>query len=92
MAGEEQESVARKSGAQPGNKNQVRSKPWRDAIDRAIAQGDGKKLRDAAEKLLELAAAGDIGAIRELGDRIDGKAIQQIIGDSENPLQVVIHR
>lgn len=64
------------SGGQPGNKNASKNKVWIAALNRAVAQDDGKKLRNAAEKLLELAAAGDIAAIRELGDRLDGKAHQ----------------
>ena len=53
-------------------------KIWVAALNRAIAQDDGKRLREAAEKLLDMAAQGDIAALRELGDRIDGKAIQAI--------------
>lgn len=76
-------------GGQPGNNNANRGKPWRAAIDRAIAQGDADRLRRIAEKLLDLAAAGDIQAIKELGDRLDGKAVQAVIGDPEQPL---VHR
>lgn len=79
-------------GAPAGNNNAGKNRPWREAVDRAIAQSDGKALRDAAEKLLQLAAAGDVAAIKELGDRLDGKAIQMIAGDADNPLQVVITR
>ena len=50
------------------------------ALDRAIAQGDGKKLRDAAEQLLDQAAAGEQWAIAMLADRIDGKVPQAIEG------------
>jgi ribosomal protein L17 len=35
-----------------------------------------RKIRVIAEKLVELAMAGDMTAIRELNDRIDGKAPQ----------------
>lgn len=48
------------------------------ALDRAIAQDDGKKLRFAAEKLLELAAEGDLSAINALADRLDGKPHQSV--------------
>lgn len=53
-------------------------KIWIAALNRAIAQDDGKKLRAAAEKLLDMAADGDVQAIRELGDRLDGKATQAV--------------
>ena len=66
------------AGAPLGNDNAKRTKPWRDAIDRALAQDDGKRLRSIAETLLTKAADGDMSAIRELGDRLDGKAMQAI--------------
>lgn len=65
-------------GGQPGNQNATKTRPFWSAIDRAIAQEDGKRLREAAEKLLDAAAAGEQWAVKELGDRLDGKAIQQI--------------
>lgn len=65
-------------GGQPGNTNAVGGapKPFLDALNRAIKQTDGKKLRAAAEKLLDLAAEGEPWAIKELADRTDGKAQQ----------------
>lgn len=68
----------------------VKEKLWRKSLDRAIAQDDGVRLRAAAEKLLDLAAGGEMWACRELGDRLDGKAAQQLIhsGDSENPVVI----
>ena len=63
------------SGNPEGAKKQ---RQWHGTIDRAIAQDDGKRLRAAAEKLLDLAAAGESWAVKELGDRLDGKARQQI--------------
>lgn len=75
-------------GGQPGNDNATKSKQWRSALDRAIAQDDGKRLRAAAEKLLDLAEAGEGWAVKELGDRLDGKAAQQLIhtGDADAPV------
>ncbi len=77
-------------GGQPGNTNATKGKVWIGALNRAIAQDDGKKLREAADKLLELAAEGDVAAIRELGDRLDGKPAQSVTlaGDPENPITV----
>lgn len=63
------------------------SRPWRDALNRVIAQDeDGKKLRAAAEWLLSAAASGDIGAIRELADRLDGKPHQTLSGPEDRDL------
>lgn len=39
------------------------------------------KMEAIAKKMLELAIAGDVQAIKEFGDRLDGKAKQQIEGD-----------
>jgi hypothetical protein len=68
-------------GAPLGNQNAKKdNRRWAEAINRAIAQDDGKRLREAAEKLLTLASEGDIQALKELGDRLDGKAVQSIVG------------
>ena len=67
-----------KRGGQPGNDNATKGTPWREAITRAIAQGDREKLRRIADKLLAKAEEGDITAIKELGDRLDGKATQPV--------------
>ena len=66
-------------------------KIWIAALNRAIAQDDGVRLRQAAEKLLDLAVGGDVPALRELGDRLDGKPAQSvtIAGDAEQPLKIV---
>lgn len=69
-------------GAPLGNRNaagqQDTERPFRDALRRAIAQDDGKRLRDTAEKLLTLASEGEPWAVKELVDRTDGKAMQGV--------------
>lgn len=71
-----------------GNQNGVKAKRWSQAIDRALearSKRDGIVALDAlAEKLLKLADEGDLGALKELGDRIEGKASQQILGGGED--------
>ena len=64
-------------GAPLGNVNASKEKRWYETIDRAIKQDDGQRLRAAAEKLLDLAAAGEPWAVKEIGDRLDGKPKQQ---------------
>lgn len=64
--------------APKGNVNALRNRPFAEAINRAIAQDDGQRLRAIAEALLTKAADGDISAIREFADRVDGKVIQGI--------------
>lgn len=55
-------------------------KPWADALRRAAAVTDEatkkKRLLLVAEKVFAMAIAGDLGAVREIGDRLDGKAAQ----------------
>jgi hypothetical protein len=62
-------------------------KVWREAIQLAVngrmGPGGMKKLRAIAEKLTNMALDGDIAAIKEIGDRLDGKAIQPISGSLE---------
>ena len=52
-------------------------------LDRAITADDSKRLRQAAEALLDAAAAGDLAAIKELADRLDGKPSQQIVATDD---------
>ena len=64
-----------------------RAKLWRDAINRAIKrreEKDPQALEKLADKLIVQVEAGDIAAIREFGDRVDGKPAQAIIGGEED--------
>lgn len=61
-----------------GNQLGAKARLFDGALKRAIAQDDGQRLRDAAEKLLTLAANGEAWAIKELADRLDGKAQQNV--------------
>jgi hypothetical protein len=81
-------------GAPFGNTNASAEKPWRNALNRAIAQDDHVRLRQAAEQLLTQAASGESWAIKELGDRLDGKPHQQVAvtGADNGPLTVEIVR
>lgn len=74
-------------GAQPGNKNASKGRPWREAIDRAIKR-DRNALNNVAKALLAAAQDGDMQAIKELGDRLDGKPSQMIAGDPDAPLTI----
>lgn len=67
-----------------GNQYAVKAKRWSQAIDNALAKrsrGEGiVALDDLAEKLLVACDEGDVSALRELGDRIEGKPAQTIQG------------
>ena len=70
---------------------QVRAKPFRDALrmELAAAGEDQRELRAIAQALIAKAIAGDINAIKEFGDRLDGKVAQAIVGDDEaDPVSV----
>lgn len=61
-------------------------KPWREALmlalNRYAEKGKGKEgkkyLTVIAEKCVTLASEGDVSAMKEIADRMDGKATQQI--------------
>ncbi|PDT47320.1 hypothetical protein CO661_14150 [Sinorhizobium fredii] len=76
-----------------GNANSGRKqeKPFRDALrmELAAAGEDNKALRKIARALIEKAEAGDMQAIKELADRTDGKVPQALIGDEENPINLI---
>ena len=76
-------------GAPLGNKNATKNRPWTEAINRALVAEDGKKLRAIAEKLIERALDGDVPALKEIGDRLEGKPAQAltVAGDPDNPMQ-----
>jgi hypothetical protein len=54
-----------------------REKPFNDAL-RIALRGDPHRLRRIADKLATLAEEGELGAIREVADRLDGKPAQAI--------------
>lgn len=83
-------------GAPVGNQNAVKGKRWADSIAYVLAEAEREdrpwKLREIARVLLAKAAEGDMAAIKEVGDRLDGKAPQAIVGDSSAPLVVQLLR
>jgi len=73
-------------GVSGNPRGRPKDQAWRDALRIAVkeAMEDGStKLRRLAEKTVELALAGDIQAIREIGDRLDGKPVQAVESSSE---------
>jgi hypothetical protein len=71
-----------------------RVKVWRDAINRAIKRRedtDPLALERLADALLRKVAEGDVSAIKEFGDRVDGKVAQIIAGDEELPGVKQVH-
>jgi len=76
-------------GAPVGNKNATKNRPWAEAINRALLAEDGKKLRALADRLIDRALEGDVTALKEIGDRMDGKAAQAITGADGG--DIVVH-
>lgn len=60
------------------------------AIHEASEKGGGTKLRDVADALIAKAIAGDVQAIKEVADRLDGKVPQAVIGDAgSDPIGII---
>lgn len=74
-------------GGQPGNQNAAKNRPWAMAIERALRKRSRtdqmEALDELAEKLLAKCDEKDMIAIKELGDRLDGKPAQAITGAGE---------
>jgi hypothetical protein len=80
-------------GAPLGNKNAAKAKVWAAAIHRALerrkpADERIKAIDELADKLIDQCFTGDMVAIKELGDRLDGKAVQILGGDDDNPIVI----
>lgn len=66
-------------------------KPFREALRVAVKrkEDDGAKgktkLDRIAAQLVSEAVNGDVPAIKEVADRLDGKVPQAIVGDNEHP-------
>lgn len=78
--------MARPKGAE--NKD----KPFREALrmELAAAGEDHKALRAVASALIAKAAMGDVPAIKEIADRLDGKAAQPIENGEGGPLELTV--
>ncbi len=59
------------------------------AIKEAIEGSDKTKLRLVADALVDKAMAGDVQAIKEVADRLDGKVPQGLIGGDEDDPPIV---
>ena len=78
-----------------GGKGQ--DKIWSDALRRAVMRESDsdkakKRIEVMADKCARMAETGDMAAIREIGDRLDGKSPQysEISGAGGQPLTLVV--
>lgn len=79
------------AGAPLGHTNSSKTnRIWGDIIKKLAVQQDYKRLHTIANALYDKAADGDMGAIKEIGDRLDGKALQEnkLTGDDDAPLVI----
>jgi hypothetical protein len=77
-----------------GNRNAAKAKVWTAAIERALERRQGlvagaRAIDDLADQLLDECMRGNLMALQELGNRLEGKPAQGITlsGDEDNPLQ-----
>jgi hypothetical protein len=81
-----------KGGAPVGNTNSKKGKLFHGELHKALVQEDRKKLRKIADNLISAAEEGEAWAIKEIIDRVDGKAVQatEISGTDGEDLKMVI--
>jgi hypothetical protein len=79
------------AGAPLGNTNSSKSnRLFGDTIRRMVVQSEGEIARKVAEALILKAQEGDIAAIKEFADRVDGKSVAttEISGPDGSPLRL----
>jgi len=76
------ESTNDKGGAPIGNQNAKKGKLFYDQLRKVLVQNDQLKLRMVTEKLVDAAVDGEPWAVKEVIDRMDGKAVavQELTG------------
>src|SRR5215467_3186332 len=76
-------------------RGQQRDKPYREALrmELAAAGEDMKKLREIAKVHIARCEAGDMQAIKELADRLDGRPAQILehSGPDSNPIEKIVN-
>lgn len=75
-------------GAPTGNQNAHKGRIWTDAIRMALCRKNRKRLKKLAETLVQKAEEGDMTALREVGDRLEGKPAQAITGPDGGVLEI----
>jgi hypothetical protein len=77
---------------EPGNQEHKkadhrRTKLFRDAllVELKKAEGDVERIQLVAAKLVEQAIGGNVHAIKEIADRMDGRVPTPFVGDEDHP-------
>jgi hypothetical protein len=83
------------AGAPKGNQNAAKAKVWSAAIERALerrkpADERIKAIDELADKLLEQCLEGNLQAMQELGNRLEGKPGQSMMlsGADGGPVEI----
>jgi hypothetical protein len=76
-----------------GNRNAAKGRIWCDAVKKALEKRDGghnAALEQLANVLIDKCLSGDVPALKELGDRLEGKVMQrlEISGEDGNPITI----
>jgi hypothetical protein len=81
---------------EPGNsgnpKGQIRAKEFAQNLRIAVAEAHAKggtKLRALADKLVEEGLSGNVHALKEIADRLDGRVPQAITVDQEERIKFI---
>lgn len=67
-----------------GGPGRPRSRPFRDAMNRALKEGR-HSLDKVIDDLFVEASKGNVQAIKEVRETLDGKTPQPLVGDNEEP-------
>jgi len=95
MEKEERKELAAKRSSEVNKGNTNSSKINRllgNTLKRKLVQDEAQRANKVVEALLLKAEDGDVHAIKEVLDRIDGKVVQEskISGDSDEPLMIKV--
>lgn len=90
---DERGKFAKGNVANPGGR--PRMKRWKEAIEASLSSNPTGEpnyahIRAVSDALIIAAKAGDIQAIKEIGDRIDGKVPQALTGGDEDDKPITI--
>lgn len=95
MEKEERKELAAKRSSEVNKGNTNSSKINRllgNTLKRKLVQDEAQRANKVVEALLLKAEDGDVHAIKEVLDRVDGKVVQEskISGDSDEPLMIKV--
>ena len=80
-----------KRGGQPGNNNAPKGKLFTDALVKFAKQNPDKRDRVIA-KIYDMALDGNMMAIKEIIDRVEGKPKQSIEAEVDQSITVVVNK